>query len=123
MFDSSVTIPRLISGRILERHPNLKIIQTRGGGLLPYQAGHVDKNAHQPLPSPPSDYLKRIFVDTVTPQVLTVRTTLEFYGPDKVVYSTDYGAGARRRPPTCSPRPACPTSSVGGSCPPMPKAC
>ncbi|MCI2415963.1 amidohydrolase family protein [Saccharopolyspora sp. K220] len=98
LFDSSVTVLRLIFGGIMERHPDLKIIQTHGGGLLPYQAGRVDKNARQPLPLPPSEYLKRIFVDTVTPQALTVRTALEFYGPDKVIYGTDY--------PCWSPRAA-----------------
>jgi aminocarboxymuconate-semialdehyde decarboxylase len=98
LFDSSVTVLRLIFGGILERHPDLRIIQTHGGGLLPYQAGRIDKNARQPLPLAPSEYLKRIFVDTVTPQALTVRTALEFYGPGKVIYGTDY--------PCWSPRAA-----------------
>jgi aminocarboxymuconate-semialdehyde decarboxylase len=91
LFDSSVTVLRLIFAGVMERHPDLKIIQTHGGGLLPYQAGRIDKNARQAgIPLPPSDYLKRIFVDTVTPQALTVRTALEFYGPDKVIYGTDH---------------------------------
>jgi aminocarboxymuconate-semialdehyde decarboxylase len=91
LFDSSVTILRLIFAGVMDRHPELKIIQTHGGGLLPYQAGRIDKNARQEgLPLAPSDYLKRIFVATVTPQALTVRTALEFYGPDKVIYGTDH---------------------------------
>lgn len=98
LLDSSVTVLRLIFAGIIERYPELKIIQTHGGGLLPYQAGRVDKNARQPLPYPPSTYLKRTFVDTVTPQALTVRTALEFYGPHNVLYGTDY--------PCWSPRAA-----------------
>jgi aminocarboxymuconate-semialdehyde decarboxylase len=90
LFDSSVTVLRLIFGGVLERYPDLKVIQTHGGGLLPYQAGRVDKNARQELPLQPSEYLKRLFVDTVTPQALTVRTALEFFGPDNILYGTDY---------------------------------
>lgn len=90
LFDSSVTVLRLIFAGILQRYPALKVIQTHGGGFLPYQAGRIDKNARQPLPRQPSEYLKQVFVDTVTPQALTVRTALEFFGPDKVLYGTDY---------------------------------
>jgi aminocarboxymuconate-semialdehyde decarboxylase len=91
LLDSSVTVLRLIFAGIMDRYPDLKVIHTHGGGLLPYQAGRIDKNARQEgLPLPPSEYLKRTFVDTVTPQALTVRTALEFYGPDKVIYGTDY---------------------------------
>lgn len=90
LLDSSVTVLRLIFGGIMDRHPQLKVIQTHGGGLLPYQAGRIDKNARRPLAHQPSHYLKQTFVDTVTPQALTVRTALEFYGHDHVLYGTDY---------------------------------
>jgi aminocarboxymuconate-semialdehyde decarboxylase len=99
LFDSSVTVLRLVFSGVLQRHPDLKLIQTHGGGLLPYQAGRIDKNARQEaLPLQPSEYLKRIFVDTVTPQALTVRTAVEFYGEDHVIYGTDH--------PCWSPRAA-----------------
>jgi aminocarboxymuconate-semialdehyde decarboxylase len=91
LVDSSVTILRLIFSGVMERHPGLKIIHTHAGGLLPYQAGRIDKNAQiAELPEPPSSYLKRIYTDTVAPQELTVRTALEFYGPEHVMYGTDY---------------------------------
>jgi aminocarboxymuconate-semialdehyde decarboxylase len=91
LFDSSITVLRLIFAGVLDRYPELKIIQTHGGGFLPYQAGRIDKNARQEgLRLAPSEYLKQIFVDTVTPQALTVRTAIEFYGSDKVVYGTDH---------------------------------
>jgi aminocarboxymuconate-semialdehyde decarboxylase len=91
LLDSSVTVLRLVFSGIMERHPGLKIVQTHAGGLLPYQAGRIDKNARiADLPHPPSEYLKKIFVDTVAPQALTIRTALEFYGPDKVIYGTDH---------------------------------
>jgi aminocarboxymuconate-semialdehyde decarboxylase len=91
LIDSSVTILRLIYSGIMERHPALKVMHTHGGGVLPYQAGRIDKNARiKGLPELPSTYLRRTYVDTVCPQELTVRTAVEFYGADHVMYGTDY---------------------------------
>jgi aminocarboxymuconate-semialdehyde decarboxylase len=91
LVDSSVTVLRLIFSGIMERHPGLKIMHTHGGGVLPYQAGRIDKNARiKGLPELPSTYLRRTYVDTVCPQELTVRTAVEFYGADHVMYGTDY---------------------------------
>jgi aminocarboxymuconate-semialdehyde decarboxylase len=91
LFDSSLSVLRLILSGVMERHPNLKVLQTHAGALLPYQAGRLNKNArHIKLSEQPSDYLKRLFVDTVTPQELTVRTAVEFFGVDRVLYGTDY---------------------------------
>lgn len=91
LIDSSVTVLRLIFSGIMERHPALKVMHTHGGGVLPYQAGRIDKNARiKGLPEPPSTYLRRTYVDTVCPQELTIRTAMEFYGADHVMYGTDY---------------------------------
>jgi len=91
LLDSSMTILRLIFSGVMERHPDLKVLQTHAGALLPYQAGRFDKNARiKGLPLAPSEYMKRLFVDTVAPQPLTIRTALEFYGLTNVVYGTDY---------------------------------
>jgi len=91
LLDSSVTVLRLIFSGIMERHPALTVMHTHAGGLLPYQAGRLDKNARiKGLPELPSTYLKRTFVDIVAPQALTIRTAVEFYGIDHVLYGTDY---------------------------------
>jgi aminocarboxymuconate-semialdehyde decarboxylase len=91
LFDTSVTVLRLVFSGILERHPDLKVVQTHGGGLLPYQAGRFDKNTRVPgLSARPSDYLKRLYVDTVCPAELTVETSVRFYGDQHVMYGTDY---------------------------------
>jgi len=91
LLDSSVTVMRLIFSGIMERHPDLRVVQTHAGGILPFQAGRLDKNARiAGLPEKPSTYLKRMSVDTVAPQALTIRAALEFYGEDRVLYGTDF---------------------------------
>jgi aminocarboxymuconate-semialdehyde decarboxylase len=91
-FDSSITILRLVFSGIMHRYPALKVLHTHAGGLLPQQAGRIDKNARiAELPEPPSTYLKRIYVDTVAPHAAgSIRTALEFYGAERVLYGTDY---------------------------------
>ena len=91
LLDTSVTVLRLIFSGVFERHPGLKVVQTHGGGLLPYQAGRIDKNTRVPgLSARPSEYLKRMYVDTVCPLELTVETAVKFYGERHVMYGTDY---------------------------------
>lgn len=91
LVDSSVTMLRLVFSGVMERHPDLKVLHTHGGGVLPYQVGRIDKNARiAGLPLPPSTYIRRTHVDTVAPQELTVRTAGEFYGEDHVHYGTDH---------------------------------
>ena len=95
LLDSSISVLRLVFSGVLERHRDLKVVHTHAGGLLPYQAGRIDKNVYRSaeitgLPGTPSEYLKRIYVDTAAPQALTIRTALEFYGSDRVLYGTDY---------------------------------
>ncbi|HEX3790050.1 MAG TPA: amidohydrolase family protein [Pseudonocardiaceae bacterium] len=91
LLDSSVTVLRLIFSGVLERNPELRVVQTHGGGLLPYQAGRIDKNARiKSLPKLPSDYLRGVYTDIVAPQALTLRVAAEFFGLDHVLYGTDY---------------------------------
>ena len=80
----------VLSG-IMERHPNLKIFMSHTGGALPYQAGRMDKNSKAAkLPKAPSDYLRRMYTDTVSPHSMGVKFALEFYGVDHVMYGSDY---------------------------------
>lgn len=90
LLDSSLTVLRLVLSGILERHPGLRLVHTHGGGLLPYQAGRIDKNTKVALPRPPSAYLRRCYVDTVAPQALTLQTAVTYYGEDHVLFGTDY---------------------------------
>lgn len=91
LVDSSVTVLRLIFSGVLERHPSLTVVHTHAGGVLPFQAGRIDKNGQiTGLPHPPSVYLRRTYVDTVAPQELTIQTAVAFYGAGHVLYGTDY---------------------------------
>ncbi len=87
----SVAAMRLVLSGMMERHPNLKIVMSHTGGALPYQSGRMDKNSEKAkLPRPASDYLKRMYTDTVSPHAAGMRFAIDYYGIDHVMYGTDY---------------------------------
>jgi aminocarboxymuconate-semialdehyde decarboxylase len=87
----SAAASRLILSGIMERHPRLKIVMSHTGGALPYQSGRMDKNSEKAkLPRPASDYLKRMYTDTVSPHAAGMKFAIEYYGIDHVMYGTDY---------------------------------
>jgi len=89
--DVSVAAYRLVLSGIMERHPNLKIFMSHTGGALPYQAGRMDKNSGAAkLPRMPSEYLRRMYTDTVSPHTAGIKFAIDFYGVDHVMYGSDY---------------------------------
>jgi aminocarboxymuconate-semialdehyde decarboxylase len=91
VIDVSVSAYRLVLSGVMERHPDLKVIMSHAGGALPYQAGRMDKNSGAAkLPKPPSEYLRRMYTDTVLPGTAGVGFAVAFYGADHVMYGSDY---------------------------------
>jgi aminocarboxymuconate-semialdehyde decarboxylase len=91
VIEVSVAASRLIFSGIMERHPNLKLVMSHTGGALPYQAGRLDKNGKAAkLPLPPSEYLKRIYTDTVSPHSMGIKFAVDFFGADHIMYGSDY---------------------------------
>ena len=96
MFDTTIALCRLILGGVLEKHPNLKLVCPHVGGALPYLIGRVDhqtmvlKRGADRIRRPPSEYLKRVWLDTVTPIGLAVRYAYDFAGPNKLLYASDH---------------------------------
>jgi aminocarboxymuconate-semialdehyde decarboxylase len=91
VIEVSVAAMRLVFSGLMERHPDLKVFMSHTGGALPYQAGRMDKNGKgAKLPLPPSDYIRRMYTDTVSPHALGMKFAVEFYGVDHVIYGSDY---------------------------------
>jgi predicted TIM-barrel fold metal-dependent hydrolase len=96
MFDTTIALGRIIMSGLLEKHPNLKLVCPHVGGALPYLIGRVDhqamvlKRGAEYIRKAPSEYLKRILFDTVTPIGLAVRYAYDFAGPDRLLYASDH---------------------------------
>ena len=96
MFDTTIALCRLILSGTLERHPKLKLVCPHVGGALPYLVGRVDhqtmvlKRGADKIRRAPSEYLKRVYIDTVSPIGMAIRYGYDFVGPDKMLYSSDH---------------------------------
>jgi len=96
MFDTTIALCRLILAGVLERHPRLKLVCPHVGGTLPYLIGRVDhqtsvlKRGTEHIRRLPSEYLKRVYLDTVSPIPLAIRYGYDFAGPDKMLYASDH---------------------------------
>lgn len=96
MFDTTIALCRLILAGVLERHPQLKLVCPHVGGALPYLIGRVDhqtsvlKRGTEHIRDLPSEYLKRVYLDTVSPIPLAIRYGYDLVGPDKMLYASDH---------------------------------
>ena len=94
--DTSLAILRLVFSGVLERLPGLKLVATHTGGVFPYLRGRIEA-AYRAYPEtrvrisrPPSEYFRRIWLDTVCYDTDVLRSSLAFWGPEKMVMGSDY---------------------------------
>src|SRR5690606_4438736 len=86
----------LISGGVLDRHPELKVVIAHGGGYLPFYVGRLDHawkvrpEVQALTPEPPSAYLKRMWFDTCIFRADHLASLVELVGIDKVMLGSDY---------------------------------
>ena len=91
-FDTTAAVTRLIFAGVLERLPNLKLVVGHLGGVIPYLAERVQRGyevypeCREHISKPPSEYFKRIYIDTVNfdPNALEARTRIRGAGSHRV---------------------------------------
>jgi aminocarboxymuconate-semialdehyde decarboxylase len=94
--EGAMAASHLIFGGVMERHPDLKIVLVHGGGYLPPYAARMDHAYHaredvrEGLPLPPSEYLKRFYLDTMVFAEDQLGFLIDKYGADHIVLGTDY---------------------------------
>jgi predicted TIM-barrel fold metal-dependent hydrolase len=96
MFDTTIALARMILAGILEQHPKLKLVCPHVGGTLPYLIGRLDhqtmvlKRGAENIKKAPSEYLKQVWLDVVTPLPLAIKFAYDMVGPDKLLYGSDH---------------------------------
>jgi aminocarboxymuconate-semialdehyde decarboxylase len=96
LFDTSVAALRLVLGGLYERHPDFSLVLSHAGSLLPQLVGRIDYEAARmpngmgQLSTPPSETLVRLYTDAVCAWPPALRSTLDFLGPDRVMFGSDY---------------------------------
>lgn len=95
--ETTIALGHLIFGGVLERHPELRLCAVHGGGFAPYQIGRWDHAFHRDargaaahLTRPPSQWLARLYHDTVLHSPHSLRMLIDLVGPGQVVLGSDY---------------------------------
>lgn len=86
---------RLLFGGVLERHPELNIILSHGGGALPHLIGRMRhgfeiRSEARTRAVKPFDSLRRLYYDTIVFDRMILRHMIEIVGTSQVVLGTDY---------------------------------
>ena len=95
LFDTTTATLRLIQDGIYENLPRLKLHLGHVGSLLPYVIERIDFQASlfpkdlAKLSSPPSEHIARLYTDSVCSWEPALRTAVEFFGADQVMFGTD----------------------------------
>jgi aminocarboxymuconate-semialdehyde decarboxylase len=94
--DSTVALARLIFSGVFEEFPDLKLCVVHGGGFLPFYSARMEHAWHhrpecrQKLSSPPSEQLRKVYVDCLVYDAQHLRMLIDKQGLDQVVIGTDY---------------------------------
>jgi aminocarboxymuconate-semialdehyde decarboxylase len=93
---STLAVTRMILGGVWNRHPDLRLLVVHGGGYLPFYSARTDHawavrpELRHHLEVPPSEVLKRIYVDTNVFDPRMVEHLVSTLGADHVLMGTDY---------------------------------
>jgi aminocarboxymuconate-semialdehyde decarboxylase len=98
-FDTTQAVWRLIFGGVIDRYPSLKVVTHHLGAMIPYFARRIEKNCEKylsdKLPRPISEYWGNFYGDTALDgTVAAYPCGYAFFGPDRIVFGTDYPFGA-----------------------------
>jgi aminocarboxymuconate-semialdehyde decarboxylase len=95
-FRTTLMVERMIVTGMFERYPNLKICLSHGGGLLAFNIWRLDHSyglrpeLKKLIARKPSEYLKRLYFDTIVHSAAALQYLIQVVGADRVVMGTDY---------------------------------
>jgi aminocarboxymuconate-semialdehyde decarboxylase len=95
-FRTTMMIERMILRGMFEKYPNLRLCLSHGGGLLAFNIWRLDHSyslradLKKVIPQKPSDYLRKLYFDTIVHSVAALQYLVKVVGADRVVVGTDY---------------------------------
>ena len=93
--DTTIALSHMIFSGFLDRHPDVNIVFSHGGGYLPSYIGRSDNSRANsrggtPIEKAPSDYLRQLYYDTLVYSPDVLRHLISQVGADRLVLGTDY---------------------------------
>ncbi|BDF70310.1 5-carboxyvanillate decarboxylase [Oscillospiraceae bacterium] len=96
VYDTSLAALRLILSGVFDAYPRLKLVVPHAGGVLPWLAARIDHQsrlipgAARHISALPSQYIARLYLDTVCLSADNLRFALQMVGPEHLLFATDY---------------------------------
>jgi aminocarboxymuconate-semialdehyde decarboxylase len=96
-FETAITIASLIFGGVLDRLPDLDLCFAHGGGFATMGVDRLDQGRQvrteaQDTSALPSDYLRRLYYDTLVFSHRGLSNLIGVVGVDRIVLGSDYPA-------------------------------
>lgn len=94
--DTTLALARMVMDGFFERYERLKIIGSHAAGCLPFLLGRLDAGpryfaaAREKLTATPASFASRIYADSITYSPAALRLTVDTFGPDNVLYGSDF---------------------------------
>ncbi|MFH1179686.1 MAG: amidohydrolase family protein [Candidatus Bathyarchaeota archaeon] len=98
-FETTHAATRIALSGLLEKIPDLKLVLSHLGGTLPYLVGRIDDayrmfgKSQTKIQKPPSEYLKKMYLDGASFYNPAWTCALGFWGPEKILMGSDYPYG------------------------------
>ncbi|HEY2987255.1 MAG TPA: amidohydrolase family protein [Candidatus Binatia bacterium] len=95
-FRTTLMIERMILKGLFEKYGNLRLCFSHGGGLVAYNIWRLDhaytqrKELREHIAKKPSEYLQKIYFDTILHSVAALEYLVRVVGADRVIMGTDY---------------------------------
>ncbi len=95
MMDTTLAVARLIFSGFFDKYPDVNVIVGHLGATAPYLAGRLDIGYRsypdcKGIDRPPSEYLKQMYLDTVSFHIPALHCAVETVGADRIVFGSDY---------------------------------
>jgi predicted TIM-barrel fold metal-dependent hydrolase len=100
-WDVTAALAAIVFGGRLEQDPSLEVVAATAGGAIGLVAGRLDQAAAprpggppgggppKKIDKPPSEYLRRVYVDTANASLPNQLANLELMGADHLLFGTD----------------------------------
>lgn len=93
--ESAIAASHLIFGEVLDRFPKLTFCLPHAGGTFPWLVGRIThgwsvREECKHLKTPPVDYLRRFYYDTITHAQPALEYLINLVGPDRVMLGSDF---------------------------------
>jgi len=95
-YDTTLAVAKMIFHGFFDRYPNLKLIASHGGGMLPYLVGRFEMGDRaefdhlREMRRKPTDYLRHIYYDSITYDLAPLRYLIDVAGASQVMLGTDW---------------------------------